>query len=173
MTLRSRRCASSCSRSCSLSCSTLIKLPVCWLNKQAQPVRHTDCTHALLLSLLPFPLFLWVYVMPFVCYCLCENFFDMATETDGRLYVCVCECMRVCGCACHMARSRKIIFTCQPKIVRKPLPLPRHPPFTDYATCSATGSDCSVVMRAKRASTGRARARSEMKNGQKWLKISM
>lgn len=115
-----------------------------------------------------FPPFLWVYVMPFVCYCLCENFFDMATETDGRL----CVCVRVCGCACHMARSRKIIFTCQPKIVRKLLPLPRHPPFTDYATCSATGSACSVVMRAK-SHTARARARSEMKNGQKWLKISM
>lgn len=85
----------------------------------------------------------------------------------------VCVCASVCGCTCHMARSRKIIFTCQPKIVRKPCPLPRHPPFTDYATCSATGSACSVVMRAKRASTARTRARSEMKNGQKWLKISM
>lgn len=102
--------------------------------------------------------------MPFVCYCLCENFFDMATETDGRL----CVCVRVCGCACHMARSRKIIFTCQPKIVRKPLPLPRHPPFTDYATCSATGSACSVVMRAK---SQHRQSQSQIRN-EKWPKMA-
>lgn len=81
--------------------------------------------------------------------------------------MCVCECVRVCGCACHMARSRKIIFTCQPKIVRKPLPLPRHPPLNDYATGSATSSACFVVMRAKSHRQSQSQSRNE-----KWPKMA-